>query len=121
MTLPDIYTPTARKALTPKQRMQLFIDRKGTCCLCGNRIDGTREAWIDEHIIPLADGGGNELDNRGVAHEKCARVKTSRENVDRAHLRRAAEAHFGAKRRTGFPTNRSGPFKKKMNGQVVKR
>jgi len=116
----DPYSVTPRKSLTAKQRHKMFIDRSGKCCVCGGKVDGVKDRWIDEHLVPLADGGTNDLDNRGIAHETCARSKTSKEATDRAKHRSAAQRHFGAKRAT-MPGSRNSPWKKKMNGQVVPR
>lgn len=115
----DIYTPTKRKQFTAKQRLKVFMEHAGKCCICGGTINGTHEAWILEHIVPLADGGTNELDNMAPSHETCAKGKTSAEAGTRKRHRRAAQAHFGAKRRTGFKTNKAGPYKKLMDGTVV--
>ena len=117
--LPDVYTPTKRKALTPKQRLKMFLQHEGVCVICKGRIDGVRERWIDEHIIALADGGTNDLENRGPAHEKCARKKTSSEAGTRSRHRKAAERHLGAKGSGGFATNRGGKYKRKMDGTLV--
>jgi len=116
----DPYAVTPRKPLTAKQRMKLFIARSGKCCICGWKIDGVKDRWIDEHIVPLADGGTNDLDNRGISHEACARAKTAKEAGQRAKHRSAAERHFGAKRST-MPGARNSPWKKKLNGQTVRR
>ncbi|MDB5508667.1 MAG: endonuclease [Hyphomicrobiales bacterium] len=83
-----------RKPLSPTQRLKLFEAHKGLCCLCGNRIIGAN--WIDEHIRPLGLGGGNELDNRGPAHIRCAGLKTA------ADLRRIAKAKAQKKRHLGI-------------------
>jgi len=115
--LPDIYGVTKRKTLTPKQKMQMFLDHEGICVICKARIDGVRETW-DEHVIPLADGGGNEQDNRGPAHERCARKKSGKEATNRARARRHAERHHGARKasETPMPFGRKDRLKKKMRG-----
>ena len=115
------YAVTSRKPLTAKQRLQLFIAEGGTCCICGGQIDGVREAW-DEHIDPLWLTGDNARANRGVAHERCARVKTSGEATTRAKVRSVAERHFGAKRPARpMPGSRRSAWKKKVNGEVIRR
>jgi 5-methylcytosine-specific restriction endonuclease McrA len=119
----DPYAVEKRKPLTPKQRMQLFVDRGGVCCECGGKIH-VGEKWIDEHINPLSRTGSNNWDNRGIAHEKCARKKTSREATERSKVRSVAAKHFGAgKTSKGRPmagTKASG-WKKKLDGTVVRR
>lgn len=119
----DIYTGTKRKPLTPKQKLKLFVDKGGVCCLCGGKIDSVRDAW-DEHVIPLIDGGGNEIENRDVAHAKCAQGKTSKEASSRSRLRKAGQRHFGAKKKAKgapMPGTKASGWKKKMDGSWVKR
>ena len=111
------YSVTPRKPLTPKQRLQSFIDAGGKCCICGGKIDAVKERWIDEHEIPLSLDGTNDKSNRGPAHERCAKVKTAKEAGERAKGRSAAERHMGAKR----SKMRNPRWKKKVNGQVVER
>lgn len=93
---------TGRKPLTPTQRLKLFEAHKGICCLCGGRIFGGN--WIDEHLRPLGLGGGNESENRGPAHLRCAGLKTP------ADLRRIAKAKAQKKKHLGI----SQPLKKKI-------
>jgi hypothetical protein len=108
--LPDPYSVVPRIPLTPKQRLQQFIDHKGRCCICHGQIDGVREKWIDEHELSLWLGGGNELENRGIAHVICAKPKTAKEATDRAKVRRVAEKHFGATRPKGFRKPKGAKF-----------
>lgn len=95
------YHVTPRKPLTPKQKLKMFIEHGGMCCICGCKINGVHEAW-DEHVDPLWRGGTNDADNRRPAHEKCARVKTSKEAGEKAKGERIAEKHYGAKRASSF-------------------
>lgn len=122
MTVHDPYAVTQRKPLTSKQRMELFVEHKGLCCICGLKIKPV-EAWIDEHRSPLWRDGTNDLPNRGPAHVKCARVKTDKEATERAKGRRIAEKHFGAHQSSSRPlpgTKRSG-LKKRFDGTVERR
>ena len=127
------YERMARKPLTPKQKLKMFVENDGVCCVCGGKIDGIREAWdelsleefkalkvIDEHVNPLWRNGTNEPVNRKPAHERCARIKTSEEATQRAKIEEVAERHFGAKRGT-MPGSRGSKFKKLMSGKVVPR
>jgi hypothetical protein len=91
------YAVEIRKPLTAKQKLQMFVEAGGICCVCGFKIDGVKEAW-DEHINPLWLNGDNSAPNRAPAHEKCARAKTSGEAEVRAKIRNTAEKHFGAKK-----------------------
>lgn len=124
MTTPhDPYAVEKRKALSPKQRMQLFVDRGGVCCVCKGKIH-VAEKWIVEHLDPLSRTGTNDLSNLDVAHEKCARSKTSKEATERSKIRSVATKHFGAgKKRKGapMPGSRDSKWKRRLDGTVVRR
>jgi len=114
---------TNRKSLTPGQRLKLWEQHKGICVICELPIDGVREKWIDEHIKPLAEGGTNDMDNRGPAHVLCAKAKTGEDAKRLAKARRTKRKHLGIKRATSRPlmgTKESG-WRKKMNGDVERR
>lgn len=111
----------ARKPLTPKQKLQMFLRHGGVCCICGGKIDSVRDAW-DEHQNPLWLAGDNSAENRAPAHEKCARQKTSTEATQRAKGRRVAAKHFGAKQvKRPMPGSRKSPWKRHMDGSVSRR
>jgi 5-methylcytosine-specific restriction endonuclease McrA len=117
----DPYKVEPRKALTPKQRLKLFLEHEGRCCLCHNKIR-QGERWIDEHIRPLWLDGTNDWSNRAPAHAACAEQKTAREAKDRAKGRRIAEKHMGAhKPKRPMPGSRASRWKRKMDGTVVER
>lgn len=119
----DPYRVEKRKPLTDKQRLQLFIEHDGMCCICGGKIK-VGEAWIDEHIRPLWLDGTNEIEtNRAPAHIKCASKKTHEDEApQRAKVRRVAQKHFGARRsKTPMPGSKASGWKKKMNGTVERR
>ena len=85
-----------RKPLTAKERIELFRAHDGICCICGGKIQ-VGEAWIDEHQRALALGGSNDLENRGPAHVKCAKVKTKDDMGQIAKAKRREAKFFGAK------------------------
>lgn len=93
----DPYHVEQRKPLTQKQKLQMFLDQGGICCICGGKINGVREAW-DEHQNPLWLNGDNSAPNRSPAHARCARDKTAKEATLRSKIRKTAEKHFGAKK-----------------------
>lgn len=115
------YEVEPRKPLTAKQKLQMFLEAKGICCICGGKINSVKEAW-DEHQNPLWLNGDNSAPNRAPAHVKCARVKTADEAALRSKIRNTAERHFGAKSTAStMPGGRKSKWKKKLNGQVVPR
>ena len=118
----DPYHVGPRKPLSPKQKLKMFLEQGGVCCVCGGKINGVREAW-DEHVNPLWLNGDNSKPNRSPAHIKCARQKTAAEAGDRSEIRRTAEKHFGARKSKSRPMagTRASGWKKKMDGSVERR
>ena len=100
-----------RKPLTKKQRVQLFFDRKGECCICHRNIK-VGEKWIDEHIKPLAMGGTNDWANRGCAHVDCAKGKTKVDVKQIAKAKRIEAKFIGAEQPKTKITSR--PFQSRL-------
>lgn len=54
------------------------------CALCGQPIDYTLtdhlhpDAYVVDHIIPIAKGGPDTLANKQPAHRNCNRAKSDR-------------------------------------------
>ena len=112
-----------RRSLSTRDRARIFADHSGLCCLCGGKIDGTKERWIAEHIRPLGLLGEDGGDNLQPAHETCARSKTYGKEGDLAVIAKAKRRealHVGTKLRgKGFPPAKrrgkaSTPLEKKL-------
>ena len=86
-----------RKPLTTKQRVEQFQLHKGMCCVCGGKIM-VGQKFIDEHELALAMGGTNDMSNRGIAHVKCATIKTKDDMGQIAKAKRREAKHIGANR-----------------------
>lgn len=118
-------TTTARKKLTPSQRLRIWERDKGVCSLCSLKIDGVREPWIVEHLRALELGGEDTEANLGPAHKSCADAKTNGPNGDHAmaaKAKRNKKAELGLKKsRNPLPGSKGSKWRKKMNGQVVRR
>lgn len=126
----ETVVPIQRKRLTRVQFAQLMLEQEGRCAACREKLRA--DLIVDEHLTPLDQLGTNDLSNRALYCTACARAKTEDDQADIRHGRRV-RGETGQKRtrvlrklkpwtqpRT-FPTNRDGPFKRKMNGQVVRR
>ena len=115
---------TARKPLTPRQRLALFERFSGICALCSRKIEAG-EPWIDEHLRALSLGGGNEEANRAPVHKACADAKTYGPEGDLAKAAKAKRqkmAHLGLRQsRNPMPCGKGSKWKKKMSGEVVRR
>ena len=111
----------ARPKWTAKQRAEIFRDAKGKCHLCKRKIaDG--EFWHVEH--PKARGlfGSDKQEDMRPAHIDCHAVKTKADNKIMRKSDRQMKKHFGTKRQgQPIPGSRRSGFKKKFNGEVVRR
>lgn len=88
----------ARKHLTGKERLRLFMLHGGRCHFCGGKINGKTEAWDVSHEIPLELGGADDDVNRKPAHRKCHRAHTAAVDApDIAKARRREIKNMGAK------------------------
>lgn len=116
---------TKRKNMTPRMRLKVWENHKGVCKLCGGKIDGVRERWIVEHIIPLALGGEDAEGNMAPAHEGCALAKTFGKSGDiakAAKAKRVKSKHLGMKTsKNPLPGGKGSKWKKKIGGGVVPR
>lgn len=96
---------TKRERLTPRQLLKLWETEGGVCCICGFKIDPGKKwldtlkgekGFIDEHGRALGLGGSNKLSNRGVAHIRCAEVKTREQDMPAINKAKAQKrAHLG--------------------------
>lgn len=114
--------PERRKPLTRKQRSDAHDTHGGICCVCQFPI-AKGEPFIDEHIIPLALGGSNDANNRGMAHRQCAARKTKVDVSKTAKAVRIRAKHLGIPKRKGppMPGSRASGWKKPFYGKAVRR
>lgn len=93
------YNTTRRRSFTTLQRASFFEQHKGVCYLCGQKIDGTREKWEIEHIIPREIMGkdADEDSNLALAHASCHRAKTRDDKATISKSNRVRAKHIGAR------------------------
>lgn len=80
-----------RKALSKKTRFEVFKRDGFICQYCGGTPPNVL-LWVD-HIIPVAEGGGNEMDNLITSCQPCNSGKGARSltNIPKSLKDRAAE------------------------------
>lgn len=109
-------------AVPPRVRLRVF-DKFNQCCAgCGLPLISKR--WTCDHKIALINGGENRESNLQPLGDTCCNKKKNAADVaQKAATYASRSRHMGARRRTrpSFQTNRDGPFKKKMSGEVVRR
>lgn len=109
-----------RRSLTKLQRVRVFDAAGGICHLCKTKIH-VGERWDVEHVKPLSMGGADDETNMAPAHASCHRVKTSAEAGPRAKADRIRAHHLGIRPKSRFACSKDSPFKKRLDGSVVRR
>jgi 5-methylcytosine-specific restriction endonuclease McrA len=112
-----------RRSISTRRRVAIFERDKGRCHICGESIDGARDRWDVEHIVPLALGGDDDGDNLAPAHARCHAGKTKQDAGQIAKAKRVHAKHTGAKApsRKPLPGSRASRWKRKVTGQTIRR
>lgn len=81
--------------MPPAKVRQRILDRNGGLChICEQAITGP--GWHADHVPPLKDGGENRELKIKPAHEKCHRLLTAQQAVERAPVERKKMKNSGA-------------------------
>lgn len=84
----DSFTPEPRKALGKLDFTRLAVEQSGMCGnLCGRPLVFEPHQIRDEHLVQLAMGGTNELSNRSLWCNACAKLKDALDAGRRAKVR----------------------------------
>ena len=62
-----------RRSFTPAERIAVYNKSEGRCAICGEFV--SYDEFTVDHIIPLAKGGDNKLNNLQCACRVCNRIK----------------------------------------------
>lgn len=124
-----------KRAEFSKATKRLALQRSGGFCEAIGKVYGLEPGQrcnaklsygveFDHYPIRAADGGGNDLENCVAVCLKCHRWKTIAFDVPQvAKAKRVEEKRWGLRPspRRSFPTNRNGPYRKRINGEVERR
>jgi 5-methylcytosine-specific restriction endonuclease McrA len=92
---------TARRKISPMQRLKVFEAASGRCHLCEQRIQ-VGDKWDVEHVRPLALGGADDQSNMRPAHKDCHKTKTKADAASWSKAKRVKAKHLGIKKPGGF-------------------
>jgi 5-methylcytosine-specific restriction endonuclease McrA len=112
---------TARGHVPTRERVKLLGEHGEACAACQISLKG--RVWHLDHKTPLAMGGSDDRSNWQPLCVACHAEKTRAEAPTRAKALRLEALTKGAKApsRTPLPCGSRSPFKKKLNGEVVRR
>ena len=118
--IPEWIGATADTAIPPRVRLRVFARYSGICQRSGAKIAPTDE-WDCDHRVALANGGehreGNLVPVLRVEHVR----KTAADRAEKARIDRKRKKHIGIRPRSRFATSRTGPYKQKVGGTIVRR
>lgn len=119
-SVPEWIGKTPDSKIPPRVRMRVFERFNGVCYLSGRKI-AAGEIWDCDHIRALVNGGEHRESNLAPALQDKHRAKTADDVREKSVVSRKALAHRGIRRRSTFPCSKNSPFKKKLDGRVVRR
>ena len=88
---------TARRKISPMQRLKVFEAAGGRCHLCDRRIQ-VGQPWDVEHVRPLALLGDDDQSNMRPAHKDCHATKTKADAASWSKAKRCAAKHNGIRK-----------------------
>lgn len=111
---------TDDSAVPSRVKFRIFERFDGRCACCGRKILAG-ERWDVDHIVAICNSGQNRESNLQPLLTAHHRAKTKLDVAIKSKTNRTRSRHLGIKRKSGFQTNRSGPFRKCMDGRVERR
>lgn len=104
----------------PRVRLRVWERCEGKCHACGRKIRAG-ERWTLEHLIAIINGGRNAEDNLCLTCSNCLPVKNAADVAEKSKVYAIRSKHLGIRKRSTFACSRDSGWKKRMNGEVVKR
>ena len=82
-----------KRRFTQAQKKQVAARQKWTCLDCAKILPSSYQV---DHIVPLWQGGEDNLENAQALCPDCHAEKTQHEAIERAHIRRSQQRdkHF---------------------------
>lgn len=109
-----------RREFSQRVRLQAWDRSGGHCEQCGRKLMPGRYRY--DHRIPDELGGEPTLENCQLLCEFCDTAKTRRDQADIAKVRHVRARQVGAHvSQRPMPGSRNSPWKRRMDGTVVRR
>lgn len=109
-------------AVPPRVKLRLFDKVHGFCQGPCGRYVGDGKPFHADHIVALINGGENRESNLQILCDWCHADKTKIDVAEKSATYKRRAKHLGIRKaRSSFATNKTGLFKKKMDGTVVRR
>lgn len=109
----------SRAEFAAKTKALAFQRAAGACEGCGARLTVTKFHY--DHIVADGLSHDNSLDNCAVLCVPCHNEKTPGDVKAIAKAKRIERKYNGIRKRSMFACGRDSKFRKKVNGEVVRR
>lgn len=119
-TLPEWIGKTPDTPVPDRVRVRVFERCGGLCGRCGRKIR-PGDGWTLEHEKALINGGENREGNMGLTCDWCLPAKNAQDVAEKAKVYQVKKHHIGLRKKSRFACARSSPFRKKLDGTVVRR
>jgi 5-methylcytosine-specific restriction protein A len=121
--LPEWIGKTDDTPIPNRVRMRLIQEKNWKCWKC-NRflLPSINTRFHIDHRIALINGGENRESNLQALCTECHMIKTAIDVKAKAKTYRIHKRKAGIKKKgRTFATNKTGKFKRKMDGTIVRR
>lgn len=118
--IPEWKGKTDDSPIPARVRLRVFARHGGICHISGLKI-GVSDAWDCDHVLALCNGGEHRENNLAPALRDRHRKKTELDVAEKAKNDRVRKKHLGIKKPSRFFGSRDSGWKKKINGEVVRR
>ena len=108
-----------RAEFSKSTKLKAFVAARGLCQECGIQLRSGNVEF--HHDKECTYGGDAKLDNCVPLCKNCHKAITKKQAPVIAKSNRIRAKHLGIKRKSSFPTNKTGPFRKRMDGTVERR
>lgn len=119
-SLPEWRGATDDTPAPPRVRLRTFERFAGKCHRCSRKINAG-EQWTLEHLVALCNGGSNSESNLGVTCDWCLPGKNAEDVAEKSKVAKRKASHLGLRKKSRFACSKDGPYRKKLNGEVVRR
>lgn len=117
--LPEWFGKTDDSPIPDRVKVRVFEKYGGCCYRSGVKL--LPGMWDIDHVVALANGGEHRESNLAPIWKEKHKEKTREDVKIKATTYRKKKAHIGLRKKSRFAGSKDSPWKKKLNGQVVKR
>lgn len=120
--VPEWWGATPDTPPPARVRVRVFDKKNGRCHKCGRKINAG-EKWTCEHLDAIINGGENREKNLDVTCDWCLPAKNAEDVAIKSKTYAVRKRHLGIRKAKGRPMagTRASGWKKKLNGEVVRR